>query len=122
METFLFATSSIIVILVCAVFLFLITRAYWPEIKEIVYAQWLNFLSRFRREQLVNGDIIVLEGLIERPISEQNFNAIKVMAHEIFREGFDGELDIIRYYNALDTLYEKYGNESYYYNSDTYPR
>lgn len=116
LETTLFAAISIIILAGCAYGLYYITRAYWPEIKEIVYAQWLNFLSRFRREPPVNGDIIVLEDLIERPVNEENYKSIKTLAHEVFDAGFDNYREISRFYDMLDKLYEKYGNESYYIN------
>jgi hypothetical protein len=121
LETIFFAAISIIILGGCAYGLFYITRAYYPEIKEVFYAQWLNLLSRFRREPLVNGDIIFFEELIERPVSEETRKSLKVIAKEVYDAGFDNNQEEDRFINVIYKFRDKYHENIFDDNSDSTP-
>ena len=115
METIIIGSLSILVLVACLVGLFLIVHAYWNDIVEIigirVYFCWLRCKRFFSRKQLVSGDIISLEDMIERanPASLSDKEHILTMMREVWNEGFNSQEEMIRYDACKDAFLAKFG-------------
>ena len=112
MGTVILTILSFAFIGACFAFLWWVISAYYPEIKEIVYAHWFRiFGRRKKKEPIVNGDIISLENMIEQanPANLIDKERILSMMSIVWNEGFNSQEEMIRYDNCKKTFLEKFG-------------
>jgi len=115
METIIIGSLLILFLVLCVIGLFVIVHAYWNDIVDVVmskvYVCWLKCKHILSRKQLVNGDIISMEDMIERanPASLSDKEHILTMMSEVWNEGFNSQEEMIRYDACNEAFLAKFG-------------